>query len=594
MWPSWLKSARSDEDDDEPAEVRLQRIRRRRQWYVGGAVVLLFAAGGGVAVYRFGGRWLENRTRARVQSHLEQQDYRSAQLTLEQAVQVSPHSLTARRALAEFYEAAHSPLAVGRWREVAALAPQDDEIRLKLAAAALRLESASAARAVLAEVSPAGKKLLSYHQVAAGIALAEDNAAELQEHLTALAALEPDNPRTKIGLASLRLRSRDPAVVAGARAELERIARGENQRIHATLALLLAIPRDDPGNALRELARAILPKGAWRPGVSEMFALIEHMKAEPRASPEDAAALLEWMVAKGQAREGLLWLSTQRVAVHGEPAVLAACASAAVQLRDWRLLRQLLLDGAWGRISSEGIELAFAARVQRERASIGNAKETFADAIEVASSSLPTLKVLNRLCAIWGWPEESERVLTRVVRDFPREQSAWLELLAKAAATEKSARYGEIARRRAQALPADPAAQAFHVYAAVLTGQDDSEIRQAALAALSREDALAEELAAGLLLRWREKAVGKAIAALTSRQVATLTRSAKGALIYGAALTAAGEDGASFLNRVRGLPLLPEERALLPQTGSVPAPPALNSGAPGSSPPVASEKGKAP
>src|SRR5687768_1127312 len=130
MWRDWLSSARSDEDEDESAEARHKRQQRRRRWLLGGLAVAVLLVVLVVGAYHFGRRWLEDRTRTRVQAHLEQQDYRRAQLTLEQAVQISPSSITARRALAEFYEAANSPLAVSRWREVVALAPNDDEVRL--------------------------------------------------------------------------------------------------------------------------------------------------------------------------------------------------------------------------------------------------------------------------------------------------------------------------------------------------------------------------------------------------------------------------------------------------------------------------------
>lgn len=520
----------------------------------------------GFVAFKAGGRWLDRRTRENVRGYLEQQDYRRAQLTLEQAVQVSPHNLAARRALAEFYDAGGSPQAVARWREVAALAGGDDEVRFKLAGAALRLEGAASAREALTEISPAGRETLEYHRISAGIALLENTSEEMQRHLAAMAVLEPDNLRTKISLAALQLGSPDPGVVAAAEAELERIARGENFRIRATLVLLKRFPRSQDGSVPGGLASRILPKSAEPSAATAMLALTEHMKAEPHPLADDAAALADWMIMQGQPREALVWLATQGPATLNAIPVLAARANAATQLRDWNLLRQLVTDGAWGRISRDAVELAFAARVQRERAGVASAKVTFADAIEVGSPSLPTLKMLDRLCAIWGWPDESERVLTRIVRDFPREQSAWMELLAKAAAAGKSARYWELANRRAQTLPGDPAAQSLRTYVAVITGQNDPEARGAALSALTRPDAQAEEMAAGLLLRWREKSASDALAGLSARQVELLSRSQKGSLIHGALLEATGKDAHSLLEPVSRSHLLPEERALLPRT----------------------------
>jgi hypothetical protein len=570
MWRDWL-SSRSDDEEPESVEARQLRLRRWRRWaLIGGSLMAIFSVGGVIA-YRYGTRWLEERNRARIHGYLEQQDYRRVQLALEQAVQVSPHSVAARRALAEFYDAAGSPMAVARWREVVALAPNDDEPRLKLASVALRFEGGPAARVALEGVSPAGRASLDYHRVAAGVALVENNAVELQQQLEAMVKFEPQNLRTKLSLANLRVHSRDPAVVAGARDEIEQIARGEELRIHATLVLLSLVPRqEDDKAALRALAQRILPKGSLKPGTSELFALVEHMKGEPNPAAADAASLANWMISRGLAREALLWLSQQAAAVQKSKPVLMARADAAAQLHDWRQLRQLIGEGAWGRVMGDAVELAFAAHLQRERAGLANARETFSDAIEAASPSLPTLKILDRLCALWGWPEESERVLTRITRDFPRDQAAWVALLARAQASEKSARYWDVARRQALALPDDASAQSVRTYAAVITGQDDADANRAAHAALRRDDARGEELAAGVLLQWREKSPAEALAALSARQIETLRRTDKGAVVYAAALTASGRDARALVAQVAAGPLLPEERALLSRAAPPP------------------------
>jgi hypothetical protein len=566
MWRDWLSSARSDEDEETP-EVRQKRMRQRRRWLLGASLIFGLLFGGAFAAYRFGGQWLERRTRVRVGEYIAEQDYRRVQLTLEQAVQVSPHSLEARRALAEFYEIAGSPLAVARWQEAVNLAPDDDELRFRLASVALRLQGAAEARAALGGVSPAGQKTVGYYRIAAGIALAEGKAEELQNHLVALAALEPANDRTKVALASLQLRSADPAVATKAREELEQLARGESQRIHATLALLLdAAPRGE--NGVREIGARVLPPSALQPGISIPVALLEYLKAAPHPSADDAAALVEWMVSRGLARDALLWIGAQGTVVQNAPRAQAARAMAAIQLRDWRLLRELLVNGAWGRVSPEAVELAFAARLQRERAGVTNAKETFGDALELAAPSLSTLKALNRLCAIWNWPEESERVLNRLVHDFPREQSAWLELLARAEAGGKSSRYWELARQRAQIFPGDPAVQALRTYAAIVTNQDDPAASKAARLALTRQDALPDEIAAGLLLLWREQGAQDALAGLSAEQIKSVQTSRKGALVYGAMLSAVGKDTREALSRISSDNLLPEERVLLSRARS--------------------------
>jgi hypothetical protein len=154
-------------------------------------------------------------------------------------------------------------------------------------------------------------------------------------------------------------------------------------------------------------------------------------------------------------------------------------------------------------------------------------------------------------------------VLTRLVHDYPREETAWLQLLARAQAGGKSGRYWELTRRRALAFPGDFSAQAARTYIAVLTGQEDPEAARAAQTALTRADAPAEEIAAGVLLLWRQKSARDAVAALSVGQIEKLTRSPRGALVYGAALAADGKDSREVLAQVKVDGLLPEEQALL-------------------------------
>lgn len=550
----------SPADYEDPRLVKRRRIKGLIIGLLGFGILLAAAAGGW---WWFSAR-MNTRASSRAEAFLAQYDFRSAQLTLEQAVQVNPGSVEARRALANFYDQIGLARAVPRWREVVVMEEADAD-RFKLIESALRFQEWDRASAALEEVSEAGRATLSYHQLAAAVALIRRDSTVLGRHLAEMDRLAPGNARTQVSLASLRVRSPDQATAAAAWAELEALARSDKVRIHATLALLLSQSSSvSPG--LPALAKRILPTGpaADQAEVAPLTALIAYMKAQPQPTPEDAAALVDWMATRGLSHEALAWLETLDPASRTGPSVLSACANAAGQMQDWRLLHRYLDEGAWGRVNGDVLDLAFASNVQRERLGQSKGRATFGDAIELAAPSLPDLKVLDRLCALWRLPEENEAVWRQMTVSFPKEPVAWAALFTVAEKAGKSAEFAKLAKDRAQAVPRDASTRALDLYVSVLVRQANPTALETARSALLQSDALPDERAAGALLLLRENTPAEAIIAF-SPIVAQLPRYPRAAFIYGIVLTAAGQtdEGAKFLALLPPERRLPEEKKLL-------------------------------
>lgn len=558
MIHEWFIFPRPEPDDDDaprpPLRLRTGRIA------VAGTVLAVLGAGG-FAGYRATVRWADERNERLAHTFLDQQDYRSAQLLLKQAVQVNPASVRAHRALARFYDQVHSPLALSSWREVVALSPSDDEAKLSLAESALRFNELAEMQGALNAVSPAGHATVGYHRFAAALALARRDLATLKTELETLAKLEPANIGTRIGLASLRLRSPEPAEQAAARAELEQLAHTDSARIHATLVLLLALPANDSA-AIQALAQRLLPEKTAGGTARDWPALLRYLQAQPQPVPDDAAALIDTMSQRGLAHDALTWADTLPADTRQAPVMLTARAQAALLVRDWRLLHQLIADGAWGWIKSDAVDLAFAARVQRERSRLTNSRATWDDALALAQETPPSLRVLRRIAEEFGWSEETRRTLEATVRVQPRDQATWETLIATAEAHGETEAVWELFRDWTRAMPDSTAARARRVLLSLVLDRPDAGLR----AELTSPDLEAQPaiIAAQALVNWRQNnqaAAKSAVAALTGPALLD-----PHVALVAAIILADTKETAASARLIANLPttrLLPEEQRLL-------------------------------
>src|SRR6185312_574278 len=167
-------------------------------------------------------RDLSARSVRQAQELLRDQDYRRAQLILEQAVQTNPGDFQTRRGLAKFYEDAGSARGLVIWRQLVQAEPNNDADRLAYAGYALLMNDPAAARTALAGVGPAGRATVDYHRAAAGLALHDGDQKKLEAELAELAILEPDNQRAQFNHAAIELAMgpQDPARGAAAIREL--------------------------------------------------------------------------------------------------------------------------------------------------------------------------------------------------------------------------------------------------------------------------------------------------------------------------------------------------------------------------------------
>ncbi|MEI6107615.1 MAG: hypothetical protein WCR49_11450 [Opitutae bacterium] len=421
---------------------------------------------------------------------MQEQDFRSAQLTLQGAVQSNPRDFEARRMLAELYGTAASPLEFSAWQELVQMEPAEDRNQLGLAEAALRAHNLIVAAEALRAVSPPGRATTTYWRTAAGLASLQGDRSELVKALGQLGQLAPEDKDMQFNLAALRLMGSDPTLAASARTQLIAWARGEPLRIRACLVLIRDLARRKDPAELDALVAAIMPRPSllrlWsdrvlgQPGPPDFTVLVEYMKQQPNPVAGDVVDLAGWMRAQGFAMEALLWLGTLDAPFRKDPQLQQEQVRCALQLRDWRALESLLRTGAWGPLSDEMLALIFAARVQRENASLAAAGATWNDSLALARNSLPNLRARARLAAAFGWPREMENALWKLVRVAPTEIWAWQALAAGAELEGSADKLLLVLSSWAKSSPEKIDVRADHVLLATLLQRLDAPTRKAA------------------------------------------------------------------------------------------------------------------
>jgi tetratricopeptide (TPR) repeat protein len=547
--------------DEQPLEVERRRL-RKLLISIGVVVVAL-----GAAALWLGPkitRRLEQRSVRQAREFLQQQDYRRAQLMLEQAVQDNPSDFETRRELAKFYQEANSARAFAAWRSLVQDDPANDENRLGLATAGLRLNDIPAARDALSGMSAAGRATAEYHRIAAGIAMRMGDQAALAAELAALASLEPDDPRAQFDHALLELASGDEARMEAARGELIKLAQAGPTRIRATLELIRDATRRGGLTVYTDLADRLLPSPGgfpvppWLAQPRGLFDLILYMEGQPDPQPDDAAMLAEWLRRQGLAADAVFWLGSLSPAVENAAQVLPVRVACLVQINDWKSVEAGLRAGAWGRAPGDAISLAFAAHLQQERLHPDHSIDTWNDAIEISARSPEALRVLLRLSRAFGWRDQERATLLALTQAAPRDPEAWQSLAIEDAASGDTEKLYGLYQDWSRAVPDDPAVRGVMMWVAVLlkqAGPEDFKVSGAIDPAYAAAQALA--------LRDADRA-GEAEAVLAQLPPAA-RRDARVALVEGLLFAEAGRRAESeqALAVAAAAPLLPEERQLI-------------------------------
>ncbi len=432
MW-DWPWSRFPQPEDYDP---RLRARRRRIFWIVAGVVAV------GLAGAWPAWRWWKDRLVAtgvaRAEASVERQEWRVAQLLLEQNLASHPNDPRVLRGMARFLDRLGQRDALFYWRALLEQKPASDADLIAAATAGLRLGDRALAREALAAASANAKSGADWLRPAAGLELVEGRWARAREYLGVLHRLDPKDVRAEVNFQVARLDDGSATEREDARARLAGLARHSALRIGPTLALLASGQRADAPESFGQVARRIFP-GRRLEEEDAMFALIEHMKQQPSPNEEDAVRLVRYLAERARAREARLWLAELEPAVRALPPVREAEAGLNADLADWPALRVLLEKGAWGGAATNALAAGFAAREHFARGDEAAAMAQWRLALAASETDARGAALLVRLAVLWGQPEAA-RLALRMTRAPARVLPDTLARLVRLAAEQGNTR----------------------------------------------------------------------------------------------------------------------------------------------------------
>ena len=398
------------------------------------AVLVVLAVGAylGLPVYR---AWKQKRFQAQAREFMAKEDYRNAALSARQALNMNPSSVEAARIMAKVTEKFHSPLALAWWQKVLNLEPHSITNRLDLARCALLLGNYLRADQALREIVPAEQNSATYHQLAAMVAMAENNIAKADWHFGRAAELDPQNKSFQFNRAIIHLQAKNKGLVATAMATLETLTTDPGFRKDALRHLAMAAVKNNEFSQAEEFARQlqsaagatfedrILQLSILQTIASPEFAArLEQLKTESAKTPEQVNTLASWMIAHSMTDAAGQWLATLPDNLQTQAPVRMARADALVAGQDWKGLDALLTDQNWGELDFiRHAQLALAAFQQKQTMA---AQSSWQNATRLAGDRIKSLTLLARLATTWGWDKEREDLLWFITQRYPAERWA--------------------------------------------------------------------------------------------------------------------------------------------------------------------------
>lgn len=513
----------------------------------------------------------EKKFAAQAMEALVKGENRQALLNAQQVMVLNSNNVTACRVLAELSDLARSPNALVWRRRVAEIEPTRSN-KLMFASAALRYEQPPFPLAVqtLAELGD-GSNDVAFQLVSAQLALKQNRIADGEKHLQQAIRLEPANESHRINLGVIRLESRDAAVSAVARAELEQRT-GNAQALRALLVHHTSrrrfVEAEQYSAALLKLTNSVwsdklehltVLRGAQSPQFDSFLATLQRSAA---TNVFAAAELVTRLTELGAATNAIDWVKSLPVATQKEPPLPVVVASAYFSLARWRELEEQLNAGVWP--ERDFVRKALLTYAVRKQGGTDAAAAHWRDAVKLAGERPELLGALAQMANGWGWTNETESTLWRAAKDFPKER--W---------PLESLQNGFLRQRHTRGV--------LEVNALMLERQPTNIVAQnnwASLALLLNTNVVrAHELARQVYERgtnnfafvstyaWSLHVQGKSAEALKlmdTLQPAELNDPSV-AGYYGAILVAAGqkEKARTYLDRTMGAQLLPEEMQMV-------------------------------
>jgi hypothetical protein len=351
-----------------------------------------------------------------------------------QILALNSNNVSACGLMAYFADLSNSPDAMFWRRRIAELEPTTSN-RIVFAASALRYEQPPfvITAQTLREVSAAAQTNVAFHLVSAQLALKQNRLADGERHLGEAIRLDPTNDLHKINLAVVRLESRDADVTARAHAELEQAQSHQLWGTQASRALVAhhlgrrqfadaerfstALLRNTNSIFADRLEHLAVLRGGNSPQFDSFVATLQRQAATNAFA---AADLVTRLTGLGAANEAITWVNSLPPSIRNEAPLPMALASSYFSLGRWRELEDSLKPQQWN--ERDFIRQALLAYAGRKQNAAEVADAHWRDAVQLASARPELIATLAQMASVWNWTNETEALLWRATKKFPKER----------------------------------------------------------------------------------------------------------------------------------------------------------------------------
>jgi tetratricopeptide (TPR) repeat protein len=491
------------------------------------------------------------------------------------AVKANPQGVDANRLMADALATAKAPESVFWRARVAMLEPAKIENYLAWAQAAFDVGRSDWAAEALVQVPKAAENRADWQNLMGGAQTGLGQFGEAEQHFERAVQLEPANSLYAVNLASVRLSSPDPAVVARARQELRQLSASKPAGRFALEALTKeALHQGDLENArLYSSELAERSDQNWNDRLLELEAVFQTAGFKSRLanlqqmSVSDLGnriALVYWMIGHDLAREVTEWINEKGKSA---PVPLQmAVSDAYMAQQDWPKLREMLEPADWA--TNDFLRKALLARCERN-------EPTFQDRWQQALRSVredPEKRFrLGQLASGWGWYDAGSQLLWGVADTSPILRSSALGELWRNGVLEKNAAAMlKVAAERYRDNPKSAGTKNNYAFLLLLLDLDESRAQELAKEAWTDAPLQPDIASTYAFACYKEGRTEDGIKAM--EQLAESYRSEPWIALYYAALLVDeghGEEASRYLARSDGSPrLLPEEQALVTEIKS--------------------------
>jgi predicted Zn-dependent protease len=517
----------------------------------------------------------EKRAMERARKSLAKGDYRKANLSARQTLQINPLNLEACQLMADLAERSRSPAVLDWRRRIVEVAPTIPN-KLMLASAALRVQAPPypLAAQTLDELKDSAAGVAAYHAVAAELALRLKKPDEAIARFAQASRLEPTNELHQLNLAVLHLQSTNADTASAARATLERLRASTNVGLVALRWLVAEnLERNDLSSAER-FSRQLLADAHSAPddrlqhltilqksNSPEFKTYLAALQKNALTNASEVYKVSAWMIGHDRVGDALAWLTGCPAKLRAEQPVPLALVDCYVAKKDWRGLDTSLQEQKWGDL--EFLRFAFLSRSAAELNQKLAADSRWRTAIREAGDRLGPLTALMTMATTWGRDQAREDLLWQIAQRFPRERWALRELERLYLAAGNTHGLNKVYATVTSYAPNDFIAQNNLAATSLLLKLNLSKAHALAKEAFTRhpqEAIVASTYAFSLHLQGRTKDGLGVLEKLKPDALETPSV----ALYYGLLLSASGETNKAgkYLDIARKADLLPEEKSL--------------------------------